>query len=123
MHGKKIVRSWARRRVAQAVRQELSARGFDDKGRKIKTGDASEGQKEKGGDRGPDVLVGTVDVEVLKTSVDLGFIEVQKQAGYLVEEILRICGRQVHTTNQQPSKQVLTHETQVQFKREPPLPS
>ena len=98
MHRKKIVRSWAKRRVTQAVVQELKARGYDEKGRKLDFGAVLEDQGGKGGDRCPDVLIGTVDVAVLNHSVDMSFVEVQKQAGGLVEEILNICGRQAHTT-------------------------
>lgn len=99
MHRKKVVRSWARRRIAQAVTQELRVRGFDGKGRRVDTGSTTEKRLEESGERRPDALVGTVDIEVMNQSVETGFAEVQRQVGLLAEQIVRICGRQVRQTN------------------------
>ncbi|KAL6721858.1 hypothetical protein ACLMJK_000963 [Lecanora helva] len=93
MQGKKAVRSWAKRRIAQAMKQELSARGYDGEGRRVSTGAVSEdaiGESK----RRPDMLIGTVDIEVFSHSMGIGFAEVQNQMGLVVEEVLRICGRQ-----------------------------
>lgn len=96
MHKTKVVRSWARRRVSQAVVEQLRVKGFDGKGRRIDaTETASQGHNssEGLGNAGPDALVGTVDIEVLNPCVQKEFKEVQQQAGALVESVLSICGR------------------------------
>lgn len=87
------MRSWARRRVAQAVSKALEFRGFDGKGRKIDIGAAKDGQAGRNGESGPDALIGTVDIEVMNSSVETKFAEVERQAGLVVDAILRICGR------------------------------
>lgn len=92
MHSMKVVRSWVKRRVTQAVIEELKKQGFDKKGRrlvKIEGGRLADGL--------PDVLMGTVDIEVLKKCVEAKHEEVQRQAGLVVKEILKICGDQYHS--------------------------
>jgi len=101
MHKKKVVRSWARRRLAQAVVEQLRLRGFDGKGRRVATAStAEESPKKILGETAtegiPEALVGSVDIEVLNLSVEVKYEEVQRQAGLLVDEILNICGRPQH---------------------------
>jgi len=83
MDSKKVVRSWVKRRVALAILEELKRRGFDQKGRRMANLE---------GGPVPDVLVGTVDIEVLKKCIEAKHEEVRRQAGLVVQEILRICG-------------------------------
>lgn len=72
-----------KRRVALAILEELKRRGFDQKGRRMANLE---------GGPVPDVLVGTVDIEVLKKCIEAKHEEVRRQAGLVVQEILRICG-------------------------------
>ena len=90
---KKVVRSWAKRRMAQAVAQELRMRGFDEQGRAIGIDGGT--RNDKGCSK---ALVGSVDIHVFEKSIDAGFTELRTQAGLLVEKILEICGRQVRRT-------------------------
>lgn len=99
MQRKKVVRSWARRRMTQAVMEQLRLRGFDGKGRRLALGaTAEEGvltrpSNKRSMENIPEALIGTVDVEVLNQTVAVKYEEVQKQAVLLVQEILNICGR------------------------------
>lgn len=99
MQKKKIVRSWARRRLTQAVLEQLRIRGFDGEGRKIALGATGEEASPKSslgetsGEGVPEALVGTVDIEVVNQIVEVEYKEVQRQAGLLVQEVLKICGR------------------------------
>lgn len=86
IHSKRVVRTWAKRRVTRAVVEELQKRGFDKKGKKIVKVEG--GQLAAGAS---DVLVGTVGIEVLKKCVEAQYDEVQRQAGLMVQEILSIC--------------------------------
>ena len=94
MPGPKVVRGWARRRIAQALVEELKGRGFDRKGKKLerKNEEVREMGQEEENDV-PEVLVGTVAIETLPRSLQVKYEEVQRQAGLMAEEILRICGR------------------------------
>ncbi len=83
MHSKKVVRSWVKRRVALAIVEELKRRGFDKKGRRL---------ADVEGKQVPEVLIGTVDIEVMKKCVEAEHAEVQRQAGLVVQAILKICG-------------------------------
>ncbi len=98
MPGKKIVRSWARRRVVHAVTQELRMRGFDSRGRRVETDSTAEDQQPGSAGKRPDLLVGTVDIEAMEHGVHLKFAEVQEQAAHVVERILKICGRRARKT-------------------------
>lgn len=96
MHKTKVVRSWARRRVSQAILEQLRARGFDGNGRRIAALEtASPGYNSREGlvNARPDALVGTVDIEVLNPCVQKDYKEIQRQAGALVESVMSICGR------------------------------
>ena len=104
MHKKKVVRSWARRRVAQAVMEDLRGRGFDDEGRRIDGGAIVGGEQVKGEGRCPDALIGTVDVEVMDQCVETKYAEVQRQAGLIVDEVLNICGRRLRNTRLRPQR-------------------
>lgn len=93
MPGPKVARGWARRRIAQALVAELRGRGFDRKGKRleIKNEEVEEmGQEEE--NHVPEVLIGTVAIETFPKSLEVKYKEVQRQAGLMVEEILRICG-------------------------------
>ena len=106
MQRTKVVRTWARRRVAQAVTEGLRVRGFDGKGRRIEGFGDGGGEEVTKGQSGLDVLVGTVEVEIMNQSVETAFAEVRRQAGLVVEEILRICGRQGRMEKPQARRRV-----------------
>ena len=89
MRKKRIVRSWATRRVDQAVTGTLRMRGFDRNGKSLANLDASTLK----GEYAPKVLIGTVEVHVLQKSIDTSFAEVQRQAQVIVDKVLEICGR------------------------------
>ena len=98
---KRVVRSWARRRIGQAVTEALRLRGFDGNGRRLTD---SEGSTLKGSKSNrspielttkptPEALIGTANVYVLPDSIKTSFIEVQRQAGVVADKILQTCGR------------------------------
>lgn len=89
MRKKRVVRSWATRRVDQAVTGALRMRGFDRNGKSLADLDASTLK----GEYAPEALIGTVEVHVLENSIETSFAEVQRQAGVMVDKILEICGR------------------------------
>ena len=101
MQKKRVVRSWATRRIDQAVTGALRMRGFDKNGKRLVDSDASpmKGSKPNSSpvtltwERTPEALIGTVDVHVLQNSIETSFTEVQRQAGVMVDNILEICGR------------------------------
>lgn len=107
MPRKRVVRSWARRRIDHAVAEALRMRGFDRSGKRLVDGGVTTMGKVRS--RGvsheqttpciQDSLVGTVDVQILNPSVEANFKEVQRQAGLVVEEILRVCGGHNHNRN------------------------
>ena len=89
VHRKRVVRSWARRRVMQAIVQQLRANGFDIKGRKLrgaKDQDIHDRQEIEG-------LIGLADISILEKSVGCRYEELLRQAGLLVQEIVRRCGK------------------------------
>lgn len=98
---KRVVRSWARRRVQQAVTEALSTRGFDRNGRRLVYPDASAMNKSESDsslvslnvDDTPEVLIGTVGVHILQDCVKASFAEVQRQAEVVVDKMVDICGR------------------------------
>ena len=97
---KRVVRSWATRRIHQAVTEALRMRGFDRNGRKLVDSDASKLKtSESNGSpvnlttkHAPEALVGTVEVHILPNIVRTSYTEVQRQAGVMVDKILEICG-------------------------------
>lgn len=101
MQKKRVVRSWATRRIEKAVTETLRARGFDRNGRRLIFPDASKkkGSKSKSSplestpEYAPEALIGTVDVHMLHNSIETSFTEVQRQARVIVDKILEICGR------------------------------
>ena len=101
MQGKKIVRSWARRRIDHAVTAALRTRGFDRNGRRLVDSDAGSMRESKQNgsrldltvDHAPEILIGTVNVHVLYSSIETSFVEVQRQAEVAVAKIVKICGR------------------------------
>ena len=85
---KRVVRSWARRRVLNAIVQQLNTHGFDNKGRRLKGAEDSvlfDGNE-------IERLIGIVDVTALEKSVDCKYEELLRQAGILTQEIVRRCG-------------------------------
>lgn len=112
MQRKKIVRSWARRRMTQAVVEQLRLRGFDGKGRRLALGGtAEEGVLRRPVDKRlmentPEALIGTVDIEVLSQIVAVKYEEVQKQAALLVQEVLNICGQPQRYTKASMSRSI-----------------
>ena len=97
----RVVRSWAKRRIDQAVTGALRMKGFDRNGRRLGDSDASTmTTSESNGSPvsstmgfAPEALVGTVEVHVSQISIETSFTEVQRQAGVMVDKILEICGR------------------------------
>ena len=98
---KRVVRSWATRRIKQAVTEALRTRGFDGNGRRLAnsptstlTGSESNYCLTKSPlSQGPEALIGTVNVQILPSSIETSFTEVQRQARVMVGKILDICGR------------------------------
>lgn len=101
MQKKRVVRSWARRRIDQAVTGALRMRGFGRDGRRLVDPYAS---TSRGSDphnspnnpttkSAPEALIGTVDINVLHQSIETSFTEVQRQAGVVADNILKTCGR------------------------------
>lgn len=101
MQKKRVVRSWATRRVDQAVTGALRMRGFDRNGRRLVDPDAGTMKGSESNSRPsnvtmeyvPEALIGTVDVQILHDSIARSFTEVQRQAGLVVDKILKTCGR------------------------------
>ena len=101
MQKKRVVRSWARRRIGQAVTEALRLRGFDRYGRKlvdsntsgIKGLDLNSSSIDLTTRSAPEVLIGTVNVHVLPDSIETRFTEVQRQAGVVADRVLETCGR------------------------------
>ena len=101
MQKKRVVRSWATRRIDQAVTAALRMKGFDRNGRKVVNPNASKKKGSESNDSpinstleyAPEALIGTVEVQILQNSVETSFAETQRQAGVLVDKILEICGR------------------------------
>lgn len=101
MQKKKVVRSWARRRINRAVTEALKARGYDRYGRRLVDPNVSTIKGSQYNNRpiqstvqsAPEALIGTVDIHVLPDSIKTTFTEVQRQAGVVVDEILKTCGR------------------------------
>ncbi len=94
MRKKRVVRSWATRRFDQAVTGALRMRGFDRNGKRLLDPDAGTLK----GAYAPEVLIGTVEVKLLEDSIQTSFAEVQRQAGVLVDRVLKICGRYARST-------------------------
>ncbi|KAL2042647.1 hypothetical protein N7G274_004406 [Stereocaulon virgatum] len=89
----KVVRGWGRRRILQAIVEELRERGFDRHGKRLETRheEATElGQQEKT-DR-LEVLVGTLHIGAQPKILLAEHTEVRRQAGLIADEVLRICG-------------------------------
>lgn len=101
MQKKRVIRSWASRRIEQALTGALRMRGFDRNGKRLVDRDPSTfKQSESNGSQvsstredTPEALIGTVEVQILEDSIGASFAEVQRQAEVMVDNILRICGR------------------------------
>lgn len=104
---KRVVRSWATRRIDQAVTGALRIRGFDRNGRKLvdsdaitlKTSESNGSPVSLSTEHSPEALVGTVEVHILPNIVGKSYTEVQRQAGVMVDKILQICGRKRRDIN------------------------
>lgn len=99
----RVVRSWARRRVQQAVVEDLERRGFNNRGQPLKiaetthcytlgTSSPNNKRTRTAVDTRRHGLIGTADVHVLNKAVEADYQEVQRQAGLVVNEIIKICG-------------------------------
>ena len=98
---KRVVRSWAGRRIGQAVTEALRVRGFDGNGRRLI--DPESGTLTRSKLNGsptdlttkstPEALIGTATVYVLPDSIKTSFTEVQRQAGVVADKVLETCGR------------------------------
>ncbi|KAM0804127.1 hypothetical protein BDR22DRAFT_885910 [Usnea florida] len=101
MQKKRVVRSWARRRIVHAVTWALRMRGFGTNGKRLVDrspntpimSESNGSQNKKMQDHAPEVLIGTVEVHVLPKSIETSFAEVQRQIGMLVDQIFEKCGR------------------------------
>ncbi len=101
MQKKGVVRSWARRRIDQAVTGALRMRGFDRNGRRlvesnantIKRPESHIGRLDLAAEHTPEVLIGTVEVHTLPASIETSFSEVQRQAEGVADRIMKTCGR------------------------------
>ncbi|MCJ1278867.1 hypothetical protein MMC21_006688 [Puttea exsequens] len=91
---KKVVKSWAKRRIMVAIVQELKRKGFDRAGRQLKGQD--DGTKPMGNIAGkaskPKTLVGTLSIDIQKPCVMAAHQDVQQQTRLVVKEVLRVCG-------------------------------
>ena len=105
MQRKKVVRSWAKRRIEHAVTAALRTRGFDRDGKRLVDSDATSTRESKPNGSGhdlnvkyaPEILIGTVNIHILPDSIGTNFVEVQSQAEVVVAKILKICGRSIVT--------------------------
>lgn len=95
---KRVVRSWARRRVEQAIFEQLRFRGFDRLGRKLQInkieGSGSQApsrslESEHGVAPSAANLKGTITVQLEDRIVDTPWGDLQQQAKLIVNEILR----------------------------------
>ena len=101
MQKKRVVRSWAKRRIVQAVTEALRMKGFGTNGRRLvdrgpntpRVSESNGSQNKKMQDHAPEALIGTVEVHVLPKSIETKFAEVQRQIGMMVDQILKKCGR------------------------------
>ena len=100
---KRVVRSWARRRVQQAVTEALKIRGFEKNGRRLVGPDSSTNKSELDSSpvgltvqNTPETLIGTVSVHILQDCIKASFNEVQRQAEVMADKIVDICGRYPH---------------------------
>lgn len=92
MPGSRVVRSWTTRKMRQAIVDALKSRGFDRKGKRLKTL-AGPGQGVDGGRVLPELLTGTLSVETMPLIRETKYEEVQRQAATVVNEVIRICGQ------------------------------
>ena len=90
--GTRVVRSWTRRKLRQAIIEALKIRGFDHKGRRLKPV-AEIGQRTVGDEVLPELLTGTLSLEALPLIRDIKYDELQRQAAIIVSEVIRICGQ------------------------------
>ena len=92
MPGSRVVRSWTTRKMRQAIVDALKSRGFDPKGKKLKTFPGP-GQKTDGCHVLPELLSGTLSIETMPLIRETKYEEVQRQAAMIVNEVIRICGQ------------------------------
>lgn len=101
----RTVRSWAKRRVDQALTRQLKERGFDRQGRLIRKqcasseiGDTSpaaqrsehvDGSKNKDGD-----LYGSIRIKLLESVAVTKYSDIYEQAGLIIDELVRRFGGQ-----------------------------
>ena len=113
MQKKRVVRSWAKRRIVQAVTGALRMRGFGTNGKRLvdpspntpRVSESNGSQNKKMQDQAPEALIGTVMVHVLPESIETSFAEVQRQIGMMVDQILKKCGRYPRPVQHDPQQQ------------------
>ncbi len=86
---KRVVRSWARRRLLQALSKQLEAHGFDTRGRRLK----GENEEVVPKQHNIESLVGIVEVSVNDKSIHCKYDEILRQTQILAQEILARCGK------------------------------
>ena len=114
---KRVVRSWAGRRIVQAMTEALRVRGFDKTGRRLtySEGSAVTGSKLHGNPidmttrSTPEALIGTANVYVLPDIIKTSFTEVQRQAGVVADKVLATCGRYPHHGQYKQSRKLKQH--------------
>jgi hypothetical protein len=82
---KRVVRSWATRRVRLAFRQALAAQGFDVEGRRL----VSEASGSAAMRSPKESLQGSLEIAVLPQSVKMGYDTVRMEMDYLLRTLLR----------------------------------
>ena len=115
---KKTVRSWARRRLQQAVCEQLRERGFDEKGLPLKGPQqlSTERSKQKHA-HGFRKLVGMTEIFVSDPCVTAKYEDIKEQAGSLVDKILAVCGwPHAHDTHLSPLIRKLNSKKQNRAK-------
>ena len=113
MQKKRVVRSWAKRRIVQAVAGALRMRGFRTNGKRLvdpspntpRVSESNSSQNKKMQDQAPEALIGTVEVQVLPESIETKFAEVQRQIGMMVDQIVKKCGRYPRPAQCDPRQQ------------------
>ena len=78
--------------MRQAIVDALKTRGFDRRGKKLKTL-AEPGQGIDGSHVLPELLSGTLSIETMPLIRETKYEEVQRQAAMVVNEVIRICGQ------------------------------
>ena len=82
MGGMRVMRARCSRRMRNAVTQALLARGYDKEGKTLGP---------LGAEKVAAQLRGTLDIQILNQCVNTDWVEVQKQAGVVLDKIMELC--------------------------------